>query len=360
MAGETEVSEAIQQNPLHIDEAELDALEQEFGAETEEVTSEFAEDESEDPLEEEEQTEEGEEEGASESDVDDGAQGDEEDAASADEETGEESEAVEAEGGEFLVDGQKVVLETDAEIAEWVQKGIHYEKQHNQLLERVENSEFTVNAILNDPINSILELWTANNFGGNYEQARFQMRQMVEGWLKPVWEEELAKPHERAQMQQQRMQQRHQQQQQHTQQQLESSWTNEDIEFFQNFDVQVGEALRAVDLPAESKPLRKWMAQVMRDGVERGIEPDFMAAAHFIKSQQDERAEALGKDPTRKDGRKTGKSKDAAAIEAAKKRRSSPQRSQSPQRGGRRRKEPEYITAREFLTGINDKLGVDF
>lgn len=356
-----EVSEEVQTNPLHIDEAELDALENEFGGETEEPTNEFAEDEDEDPLAEEDGEGDEQEEGGKDEDVDRADSEDrQDDDKPDDEETSEGDEDAAQEGYELVVDGQSVLVDTEEELAAWAQKGIHYERKQQDLERRVENSEFTVNAILKDPLNSILELWTANEFGGNYEQARFQMRQLVENWLDPVWKEELAKPHERAAMQQQRMQSRHQRTQQQQQAQLDSSFTQEDIDFIQNMDVHISEALRESGLPAENKNLRQRMAQVMRDGVDRGIQPDPRAAVQFIKSQQEELSKALGNTPTPRDGKKSGKSSDPAAIKAAKNRRSKSQKGKAPRKGGRRRKEPQYITAREFMTGINDKLGVDF
>jgi len=230
------------------------------------------------------------------------------------------------------------------------------------LEKRAEDSEWTVNAILKDPINSILELWTANNFSGNFEQARFEMRKLVEGWLEPVWKEETAKPNERFQMQQQRMQTRHQKTQQQQQAQLDSSFTQDDITFIQNMDVNMSQALRDVDLPAENADIRKWMAQVMRDGIDRGIDPDPRAAAQFIKGEQEKRSEALGKTPTRKGGKKSGKSSDPARIAAAKARRSQPGRGGTAPKGGRRKKggPPKSMTTREFLSGINEAIGVDY
>lgn len=342
---------------------ELDALEAEFREPEQEVGE--AGDELEEEAEEGE-AEEGEEEEEGESETEGEEEGEEE--GDEEGESAEETEEAEGEGGEeaeeeqtqyeLTVDGQRVVVEGEDNLAAWAQKGIHYEKKDRERQRVVDDAVFTMNALINDPMASLEEIWTSK-FGGNNEQARLYVAQLASDYCEPIWREQTAKPADRLKLQQERFEKR--QQQLHAQQQkaAEGQFSQEDIQFIQTLDSQIEGALEEVGLPKENATLRKWMADVMRDGLDRGIPPDPRAAAHYIKAQQDERQKALGETAPDKDRKKPKSKKDKAAakIAQARKRRSSRQGGQQPQQS--RKQEPRFMTTREFLDGMNRDLRLE-
>lgn len=350
---------------LNFTEDDIVALEEEFKAPPQEDAEDEGEDEDEDPdagLEDEDEEEEDEEE-------DEEAEGDEE--GEADEgdppadgkvkEAPEKKKAKEekTEGYELLVDGQQILIDTEEELAAWAQKGIHYEKKDRARQKVVDDATYTMNALINDPLASLEEIWTSK-YGGNHEQARQHVAKLAETYLEPIWRELTAEPAQRLKIQQDRFNQRSTQQQQRQQKQQQNSFSQEDLQFIQTMDVQIASALEAVDLPKEDVDLRKWMADVMRDGIDRGIDPDPRAAAEFIKTTQEKRLKALGVSVPKKDRKSGGKKKPSAKkIAQAKARRSSRQGGTGTAPPGKKRQEPQFMTSRQWLDGLNSDLNLE-
>ncbi len=264
------------------------------------------------------------------------------------------------EGYELLVDGQPILIDTEEELAAWAQKGIHYEKKDRARQKVVDDATYTMNALINDPLASLEEIWTAK-YGGNHEQARQHVAKLAETYLEPIWRELTAEPAQRLKIQQERFNTRSQKQQQKQQQQQQNSFSQEDLQFIQTMDVQIASALESVDLPKEDVALRKWMADVMRDGIDRGIDPDPRAAAEFIKETQEKRMKALGVSVPKKDRKSGGKKKLSASkkIAKAKARRSSRQGGTGKASSGKKRQQPQFMTTREWLDGLNSDLNLE-
>jgi hypothetical protein len=357
MADETTTVE--EPKGLNFTEDDIKALEEDFKAPAEDADDELGLDD-EDEDEEGEAEEEGEEEEGGEAEGDEGEPGGE----TAVKEDGEGKTAEgkgktaeeETEGYELLVDGQQILVDTEAELAAWAQKGIHYEKKDAARQKVVDDATYTMNAMINNPMVSLEEIWTSR-YGGNNEQARSHVAKMAEQYLKPIWEEATAEPADRLKLQEDRFTKRAQNIQQQQQQAAQGQFTQEDLQFIQQMDVQIASALDAVDLPKEDQTLRKWMADVMRDGLERGISPDPGAAAEWIKSQQKARGKALGNPVPKKDRKKPGKNASAAKIAQAKSRRSSRQSGGGPAPVKRQR--PQFMTTREWLDGLNNDLNLE-
>lgn len=361
---ETITTEPAISSDLTFSEDDLTALEDEFKTpeeEEEEEEDEPAEDEDQDADEEEgggvkEEDEEGEE------GTVDAGDGDGGDKQAAEEETDAEAaakvkEEANAEGYELIVDGKPVLVETEDQLAAWAQKGIHYEKSRLQMEKRIEDATFTMNALVNDPLASLEEIWT-HKFSGNHEQARAHVQKLCEGYLEPIWKELTAEPAKRLELQQERFQKRSMQDRAQQEQKQAGQFTQEDIQFIQQLDQQIAHALDDVGLPKEDVTLRKWMSDVMRDGLGRGIHPDPRAAAEFIKSQQAARQESLGNSAPVKDRKKTGAKAKAQKIAKAKQRRSQRQGGEKmPQGKGRR--EPQYMSSRQWLDGLNHDLNLE-
>jgi hypothetical protein len=350
---------------LSFSEDELQGLESDFKAAPEEEEEDDSEDEDEEgEAEEDEEEEEGDvEDEGEEEDEDEGEEqeGDSEnakkkpDGESAAKKAGEEEKT---EGYELNVDGQTVLVDTEEELAAWAQKGIHYERNRLVNEKKINDATYTMNALINDPMASLEEIWTAK-FGGNHEQARQKVAKMCEFYLEPIWRELTAEPAQRLKMQEERFTKRQQQTTAQAQQAQDGQFSQEDIQFIQNIDVQIETALESEGLPKESIPLRKWMADVMREGLDRGIQPDPRAAAAYIKSQQKERDEALGNSAPVKDRGKKKVSKKAAKIARAKARRSQRQGGGKAAPPGKRRREPQYLTTREWIDGLNKDLKLE-
>jgi hypothetical protein len=363
MAGEETLTSDEPQisSNMTFSEDDLAALDAEFQAPDEEETEDDVTDEAEEG---ETGEEEAEEEGEDEEEEASGeeAEGQEGDTEVAEEEPdGEadsegEGEKEEAEGYELIVDGQPVTIDTEDELAAWAQKGIHYEKKRVGMERSVENATFTMNALVNDPMASLEEIWT-QKFNGNHEQARQHLRKLCEDYVMPIWQEETAQPADRLKLQQERFSKRLQQQQTAHQQQQAGQFSQEDIQFIQSLDQRIHTALENVGLPSGDQTLRKWMVDVMRDGLPRGIQPDPQAAAEFIKSQQEQRLQALGNSAPAKDQKKTKAKKKAAKIQKAKARRSKHQGGKATPQGKRR--QPQYMTSREWMDGLNHDLNLE-
>lgn len=358
IAGEPELSSS-----LTFSEEELSALEDDFKAPADDDEEEDdAEDDSEDADEEEEEAgeeEEGEDDKVSDEDAEGGTDAaeagkDGEGEQASEEDRDEESE----EGYELLVDGRTVFVDTEDELAAWAQKGLHYERKRLEMERSVENATFTMNAMVNDPMAALEEIWTGK-FQGNHEQARSHIQKLCEAYLEPIWRELTAEPAQRMKLQQDRFTAQSQKMQAQHNQATEGQFTQEDIDFIQNLDTQIESALTGVGLPAEDSTLRKWMADVMRDGLGRGIHPDPVMAAQFIKSQQQERDQALGNSAPAKDRKKTKGSKKAAKIAKAKARRSQRQGGDKSAPHGRRRKAPQFMSSREWLDSLNKDLQLE-
>jgi hypothetical protein len=349
---------------LNFTEDDILKLEEDFKAPEEDEEDE-GEDEDEDPdpgLEDEDDEEDEEED-------DEEAEGDEEgeeDEGAKDEATPPQKEAPakkpkeeKTEGYELTVDGQQILIDTEEELAAWAQKGIHYEKKDRARQKVVDDATYTMNALINDPLASLEEIWTAK-YGGNHEQARQHVAKLAETYLEPIWRELTAEPAQRLKIQQDRFNQRSTQQQKKQQQQQQNSFSQEDLQFIQTMDVQIAGALDSVDLPKEDVSLRKWMADVMRDGLDRGIDPDPRAAAEFIKETQEKRMKALGVPVPKKDRKPGGKKKPSAKkIAAAKARRSSRQGGTGTAPSGKKRQQPQYMTTRQWLDGLNSDLNLE-
>jgi hypothetical protein len=371
MADETTTAEAPPDG-LNFTEDDIIKLEEEFKAPPQEDAEDEDEDEDEDPdagLEdegdEEEEEGEGETEGEEEEDddLDEDEEGDKEPEAKAskkgDKKKSAKGDEKPEQGYELLVDGQQILIDTEEELAAWAQKGIHYEKKDRARQKVVDDATYTMNALINDPLASLEEIWTAK-YGGNHEQARQHVAKLAETYLEPIWRELTAEPAQRLKIQQDRFNQRSTQQQQKQQQQQQNSFSQEDLQFIQTMDVQIASALEAVDLPKEDVDLRKWMADVMRDGIDRGIDPDPRAAAEFIKTTQEKRMKALGVSVPKKDRKSGGKKKPSAKkIAAAKARRSSRQGGTGTAPPGKKRQEPQFMTSRQWLDGLNSDLNLE-
>lgn len=356
MADETTTVEEPQ--GLDFTEDEITALEEEFKVPPVEDADDDDDDDEED-LEGEEEEEEEEEESGDEEGDEGGPGGDvgEEEEGEEDPAQGKGKEAEEeTQGYELVVDGQSILVDTEAELAAWAQKGIHYEKKDAARQKIVDDATFTMNAMIDNPMVSLEEIWTSR-YGGNNEQARSHVAKMAEAYLKPIWEEATAEPADRLKLQEERFTRRAQNMRQQHQQAAQGQFTQEDLQFIQSMDVQIASALEAVDLPKEDTTLRKWMADVMRDGLDRGINPDPRAAAEFIKSQQKARSKALG-NPVPKDRKKPGKKTSTAKkIAKAKARRSSRQSGEGTAPVKRQR--PKFMTTREWLDGLNSDLNLE-
>jgi hypothetical protein len=356
---------AVQAEPqgLTFTEEELDQLEAEFEKPQKETPDEEDEldlddEEDEDEDEDEDEEEEAEAEGKEDDEEEEEAEAETEADDESDSEGAREKDA--EEGFELVVDGQPVQVDTIDDLAAWAQKGIHYERKQQENQKVVDDAIFTMRAMVNDPMPALEEIWT-QRYGGNNEQARAHIAKLAENYLEPIWREMTAEPAERLKLQQERFNKRWQEHQQRQEAQQQGQFSQEDIQYIQTMDAQIGHALKSVDLPADNTTLRKWMADVMRDGLARGIQPDPVAAAEYIKSQQEERQRALGNSaPSKKDRKKTKAqgAKAAKKIQKAKARRSSRTRGQG-QAPQRRRQEPRYMTSREWLNGLNTDLNLE-
>lgn len=336
---------------------ELSALEDDFKApeEEEEDESEGEDEEGEEREDEEEEAGETEGEDDAEGAVD--VEGKPEPEGKEEDAEGKETEG-EPEGYELIVDGKPVLVDTEEDLARWAQKGIHYEKKRLEMERSVENATFTMNAMVNDPMAALEEIWTGK-YAGNHEQARAHIQKLCEGYLEPIWRELAAEPAQRIQLQEKRFTARLQQQKAQNERSQEGQFTQEDIDFIQTLDGQIESALNGVGLPAEDPTLRRWMADVMRDGLARGIHPDPAGAAQYIKGEQQARSEALGNSAPAKDREKTKASAKAAKIAKAKARRSTRQGGGKSRPPSRQSRAPQYMSSRAWLDSLNKDLQLE-
>ena len=341
-------------NDLDFSDVEIEQLEQEFTDKDDEAqttgASDAAESEKEEP--DEGDVYEEEEEGA---EVDDEETGEAEEESQ--EEEGEEEES--SAGYELVVDGQQVLIDTEEELARWAQKGIHYERRAQETQKRMEDATFTLNAMLNDPINFLEEYYT-EQLGGNNEAARGECYKICAAYVKPILDEIAADPASRAKLQQDRWQKRQQQQTQRAQLQQQQQFTQEDLTFIRDLERNIVGALEKAGLPGDSAPLRKRMADVMLAALERNEQIHPIDAAEFIKREQADYQNALkAAVPKGQPKEKRSKEEKEAAIKKARQKRSRKKVGTGSAAGRARRQEPRYITGREFLEGINTALNLE-
>lgn len=339
---------------------EVAALEAELEAdETEETTDE--------PTEDEESGEETGDEGGEEAEGDqDADEADEEggDDTEGEAEGGEETEGAEEESGEatiytLVVNGREVEVDGEEELAKLAQRGLAADEKFEAAHHESENAQFTMNAMLRDPM-GFLQNVAAKQNGGDYEAARMQIGKIAENFLTPIYKELAAKPDEQRAIKAERERDRALQTRQGQTQNTEPTYTQEDLTWIQNLTQGCNAALEAEDLPAgddaQANALRKRMADLMMAAEDRRENMDPRQAAQIVKRERDEYREALGQSAPQ--GRK-GKKPSKAAVKEARGKRSQKKKGAANRGKKRGKAAPKTFSGRDFVKSLDSAFELE-
>lgn len=268
-----------------------------------------------------------------------------------------EAEEDEEEGFTLVVDGQEVEVPDVDALAALAQKGIFYERRAGDTKRALDNANFTMKAMINDHF-GFLEEFYAQKFG-DYESARQHVAKLAHSYVVPYYKELQAEPEQQQLLRDKRQLEREKRNGGQQQTQSQNTFTQDEISELQTLEHNVSTALGEVGLPEDSEPLRKRMADIMLGALERDeyMHP-LSAAKHLLRERQQLQKELARTAPKGRKGKKS-KKQQKADIAAAKTRRSSKKRGTGDRGGQRRRAEPQFMTGREFLNGINSALDLE-
>jgi len=257
------------------------------------------------------------------------------------------------------VDGEEVEVESEEKLVDWAQKGMSLEKKSTETNRLAQDAQFTMNAIINDPMGFLEEMSVSQICGtrtpgfDDYESARNHVARICEKYLGPYLQEIAAPDTEKRAIKAERQLDQERKRSERDQQTQTEQYTQEDVEWMQNLQHDIDIALKEFDLP-DTAPIKGRMASLMDEAIESGGDMHPQEAAKIISKEREEYLKSLGGSVS--DDQSESKKK--VAVKEAKANKS--RKKAGVSKGVKRpRKKVASINSRDFMDRIDEAYGLD-
>jgi len=260
---------------------------------------------------------------------------------------------------ELKVDGEERIVESEQELVDWAQKGMSLEKTSTENKQLADDAKFTMNAVINDTFGFLEEMTVSQICGTrtpgfeDYEQARNHVARLCEQYLGPYLQEIAAPDTEKRAIKAERQLAQERKRSERDQNTQAEQYTQEDVEWMQNLQHDIGMALKEFDLP-DTAPIKGRMASLMDEAIESGGDMHPQEAAKIISQEREEYLKSLGGSASedQDEPKKKAAVKEARANKSRKK-------AGVSKNVKRPRKKVASINSRDFMDKIDEAYGLD-